>query len=74
MTIELSAPQGIFLNGMQTKYRAYVGGFGCMHPETKVHTECGLMRIADLTQPTKVLSWNEKNQRFQLSLSGGSFP
>lgn len=28
MTIELSAPQGIFLNGMQTKYRAYVGGFG----------------------------------------------
>lgn len=28
MTIELSAPQGIFLNGMHTKYRAYVGGFG----------------------------------------------
>lgn len=28
MAIELSAPQGIYLNGMQTKYRAYVGGFG----------------------------------------------
>ena len=26
--IKLSAPQGIFLNGMKTKYRAYVGGFG----------------------------------------------
>ena len=26
--IKLSAPQGIFLNGMNTKYRAYVGGFG----------------------------------------------
>ncbi|WP_337142183.1 terminase large subunit domain-containing protein, partial [Staphylococcus aureus] len=28
MGIELSAHQGIFLNGMKTKYRAYVGGFG----------------------------------------------
>ena len=25
---ELSAPQGIFLNGLNTKFRAYVGGFG----------------------------------------------
>lgn len=24
----LSAPQGIFLNGLNTKYRAYIGGFG----------------------------------------------
>lgn len=28
MSLELSAPQGIFLNGMDTKFRAYVGGFG----------------------------------------------
>lgn len=49
--IKLSAPQGIYLNGMQTKYRAYVGGFGsgktfvgCLdlitfmakHPKTRV--------------------------------------
>ncbi len=26
--IELSNPQGIFLNGLNTKFRAYVGGFG----------------------------------------------
>ena len=24
----LSAPQNVFLNGLNTKYRAYVGGFG----------------------------------------------
>lgn len=28
MSLELSAPQNIFLNGLNTKYRAYVGGFG----------------------------------------------
>ena len=28
MSLELSNPQGIFLNGMDTKFRAYVGGFG----------------------------------------------
>lgn len=26
--LELSAPQDIFLNGLKTKYKAYVGGFG----------------------------------------------
>ena len=26
--LELSAPQNIFLNGLNTPYRAYVGGFG----------------------------------------------
>mgnify|MGYP003624914022 FL=1 len=28
MSLELSAPQNIFLNELNTKYRAYVGGFG----------------------------------------------
>lgn len=28
MNLELSNPQGIFLNSMNTKFRAYVGGFG----------------------------------------------
>ena len=46
--LSLSKPQSIFLNGLNTKYRAYVGGFG--------------------------LSWCESSQKFQLSLSGGSFP
>lgn len=28
MSLRLSAPQNIFLNGLNTKFRAYVGGFG----------------------------------------------
>ena len=32
------------------------------------------MRISEITFPIRVLSWNEKDQQFQLSLSGGSFP
>ena len=49
-------------------------GRRCVHPDTKIWTEQGLMRIADITSPVHVLSWNEKSQKFQLSLSGGSFP
>ena len=47
---------------------------GCVHPDTKIVTEHGLMRIADITSPTRVLSWNDSSQKFQLSLSSGSFP
>ena len=72
--LRLSNPQNIFLNGLNTKFRAYVGGFGCVHPNTRVWTEFGLRRICDITSPVRVLSWSEKDQRFQLSLSGGSFP
>lgn len=28
MSLNISAPQNVFLNGLNTKYRAYVGGFG----------------------------------------------
>ena len=57
-----------------SRYQVAWGGAGCVHPETKIHTEFGLMRICDINRPMRVLSWNEKSQRFQLSLSGGSFP
>ena len=50
------------------------GGAGCVHPDTCIHTEHGLKRISDLSEPTRVLSWNAKDQKFQLSLCGGSFP
>lgn len=70
----LSAPQNIYLNGLNTKFRAYVGGFGCMRGDTLIHTEVGLMRICDIDSSIRVLSWNENNQKFQLSLSGGAFP
>lgn len=58
----------------QSRYQIIWGGAGCVHPETKIHTEYGLMRICDIDRPMRVLSWNEKSQKFQLSLSGGSFP
>jgi len=57
-----------------SRYQVAWGGAGCVHPETKIHTEFGLMRICDINRPMRVLSWNEKSQKFQLSLSGGSFP
>lgn len=44
-----------------------------MHPETKIHTEFGLMRICDVDRPMRVLSWNQKTQQYQLSLSGGAY-
>ncbi len=74
MTLAISRPQQIFLKALKTKYKAYVGGFGCVHPETKIHTEHGLIRICDIDRPMRVLSWNETNQQFQLSLSGGAYP
>lgn len=55
-------------------FPAFVGGFGCVDADTKIWTEFGLIRIADINRPMRVLSWSEKDQRFQLSLSGGSFP
>lgn len=58
----------------QSRYQVAFGGAGCVHPETKIHTEFGLMRICDIDRPMRVLSWNQKNQKFQLSQSGGSFP
>jgi len=74
MSLSLSAPQSIFLNDLDTKFRAYVGGFGCVRGDTLIHTEFGLRRIDSITSPIRVLSWNQKNQEFQLSLSGGAFP
>ena len=70
---EINIPQAKFLQ-LPHKFKAYVGGYGCVHPNTRIHTEHGVMRICDIDRPMRVLSWNEKNQQFQLSLSGGSFP
>jgi len=51
-----------------------VAGFGCVHPDTKIWTDTGLIRIADIKGSTRVVSYNEKSRKFQLSLSGGAFP
>ena len=73
LSVDLSIPQSEFVFA-NDRFPAMVAGFGCVHPDTKIHTEFGLMRIADITSPIRVLSWNKKDQKFQLSLSGGAFP
>ena len=57
-----------------TRMRCLMGPFGCIDGDTKVFTAKGLVRISDIGQPTHVLTWNGKRDRFQLSLSGGAFP
>ena len=73
VSVQLTEPQHRFIFS-RAKFPALIGGLGCVHPCTRIWTEKGLMRIADIVDPIRVLSWNEKNQRFQLSLSGSSFP
>ena len=54
--------------------RVLMGPVGCLAPETLVVTEYGLLPIARIDRPMRVLSWNETSCRFQLSWCGGSFP
>jgi len=49
------------------KMRVLMGPVGCLAPETLVVTEYGLLPIADINRPMRVLSWNDKTCRFQLS-------
>jgi hypothetical protein len=71
--IPLTDPQRQFCLS-KDKNPAIIGGLGCMRGDTRIQTEHGLMRICDITHSTRVLSWNENSQKYQLSLSGGSFP
>lgn len=73
LTLSLTEPQEEFAFS-DAKYPALVGGLGCVHADTKIMTEYGLMRIADIDRPMRVLSWCEKDHKFQLSPCGGSFP
>lgn len=72
--VKEKSPAFVPLFTNQNRYEVPWGGAGCVHPETKIHTEFGLMRICDIDRPMRVLSWNAQSQQFQLSLSGGSFP
>ena len=56
------------------RIRGLMGPFGCLAGDTLIITEEGLLPIADINRPMRVLSWSEKKGRYQLSLSGGSFP
>lgn len=70
--IEITRPQAEFVMSPHA-HPAIYGGLGCIHPETRIWTERGLMRIADISSPIRVLSWNEKSRRFQLSFASSSF-
>ena len=72
MQIPLTEPQEIFAFS-DNPHPALCGGLGCVHPDTKIWTEHGLMRISEIDRPMRVLSWNETGQRFQLSLSSGAY-
>lgn len=56
------------------KMRVLMGPVGCLAPETLVVTEYGLLPIAHIDRPMRVLSWNTQTCQFQLSWCGGSFP
>ena len=57
-----------------TRTRCVIGPFGCLRGDMKVVTSKGLVRISDLTQPTHVLSWNEKSGEFQFSQASIAYP
>ena len=57
----------------QSEHIAAVAGYGCLRGSTKVVTDQGLIPICDIEPLTRVLSWNKKDQKYQLSLSAGSF-
>lgn len=54
--------------------RGIMGPFGCIAGDTLVMTEDGAIPIENIDQPMRVLSWNDKSNQFELSLSGGAFP
>ena len=54
--------------------RVIMGPVGCVVPETLVLTEYGPMPIWRIDRPMRVVSWNEKTCRYQLSWCGGAFP
>jgi len=56
------------------RIRLIIGPFGCLRGDVKILTEQGPVRIADIIHPVRVLSWNEKNQKFQLSQASSAFP
>jgi hypothetical protein len=49
------------------------GGLGCLRGDVKIQTINGLVPIADLSSPTHVLSWDEKNNQFCYRLASASF-
>jgi len=70
--IKINMPQAQFLQ-MPHKYRAFVGGYGCVHKDTLLRTRDGFKTISDLVFGDEVVSWNEKHQKYQLAPTSGGF-
>lgn len=49
------------------RVRLALGPFGCLRGDVKIITEQGLLRIADIKHPMRVLSWDERCQKYVLS-------
>ncbi len=70
--ITFTEPQAEFM-ALTCKYPAFVAGYGCLRGSTKILTISGLVAIEDISCPTLVVSWNEKSNQYQLSLTGGAY-
>lgn len=69
----LNEPQAAFLS-LPQKFRAYVAGFGCVREDTEILTASGFKPISEVSFGDAVVSWNQRNQKFQLSPTSGGFP
>ena len=69
--VKLTAPQKKFVKST-AKFPCMVGGLGCMRDSTEVLTRDGYKPIADLTYQDEVVSWNEKDQLYQLAPTSGA--
>ena len=70
---ELNIPQAQFL-ASQKKYSLFLGGYGCVREDTPILTARGFRPISEVGFGDDVVSWNEKDQKFQLSPTSGGFP
>lgn len=77
MTLDIDytpPPTGERFMKSDAKMRVLMGPVGCVAPDTLVLTEYGPMPIWRIDRPMRVVSWNDKTCRFQLSWCGGAFP
>lgn len=67
-------PTGRKFMASDAKMRVLMGPVGCVAGDTLIQTEEGAIPIERIDRPVRVLSWNDKTGRYQLSPSGGAFP
>lgn len=55
------------------RLRCVLGPFGCLRGDTLIFTNKGLEAIEDLTEPTHVMTYNIKENKYEFDLTIGSF-